>query len=346
MKITRILVCALLLLSLLLSVSACGYPEIESSEEELATVLTLDGKYEIPYEQYRFLFLSERGLLDKDEEAAFSALHEEVLEELCTFYATFSLAEKYGIDPYSKELNEAVKEGVKDTVEGGNGALSYAGVGDHDAYLEAIRASYMNDSVFRFLLRYRALEAKLGAKLRDEGIIRSDKESVLAYMNSEECVRVSWIYIPNTVLPNYTEADLAQKLESARAASDEEFLRMTHEVIPDTYTDAQLEAGFYLGRYQLDPYYEALTDAVFSLDLGETSNLVSSGDGVYIVRRLPKDAAYLDKAENLPDFTEYFLLNQYYKLLAEEAERLAQGVSYAERFYSLTLDGIRMPEKE
>lgn len=343
MKITRILLCAVLLLSLLAGVCACGYPAVESTEEEKATVLTLDGKYEIPYEQYRFLFLSERGMLDGDDTPDFSELDEESVEELCTFYAVLSLAEKYGIDPYGKEIDKAVKDGVKKAIEGGDGYLGY---GDFDTYLEKIGESFMNDSVYRFLLRYKTLEAKLAAHLRDEGILPSDKDSVLAYMRGEECVRVSWIYIPYTVLPNYTEADLAAKLARAKAASDEEFLRMTHEVIPDTYTDAQLETGFYLGRYQLDPYYEDLTEAVFSLDMGETSDVVHSGDGVYIVRRLPKDEEYLKKTQNLADFTEYFLLNRFYQMLHEEAERLEETVSFTALHGSLTLDGIKMPAKE
>jgi hypothetical protein len=119
---------------------------------------------------------------------------------------------------------------------------------------------------------------------------------------------------------------------------------MTHAVVPDIYTDAELDRGFYIGRYQLDAYYETLTETAFSLEMGETSSWIHSGDGVYLVRRLPKDESYLENGENLADFTEYYLLNSFYRLLSEESTRLASAAVYTDAHKELSFESIRMPE--
>lgn len=349
MKIFRYTLAFLLALALLVSSFGCGYAPVKSSEEELATVLRLDGTYDVPYELYRFYFLSELALSEQDpsklsgeeKEALFAELHQKTLEEIADVYAVLKLCEAHGIDVESKEFDEYVEDNITYAVEGSG---EYVGYGDHETYLAEIKKAYMNDSVFRFLLRYRRAEEKLGALLRDTGVLKSDRETVLSYMNSDDCVRVSWIYIPYTVLPGYTSNVLELMEAEAKAATDEEFLAMTHRVIPDAYTDDELDIGFYIGKHQLDPYYDALTETAFSLAPGETSGWIDSGDGRYLVRRLPKDARYLAEESNLADFTEYYLLESFYGMLAEEAERLASTVSLTDAFGGLTFDTVKMPE--
>lgn len=349
MKILRSLLTLFLILSLLLTAVGCGYAPVKSSKEELRTVLTLDGSFDVPYELYRFYFLSELALTeidpatlnDGEKASLFAELHQKTVEEISAVYAVLKLCDIYGIDVESREFDDYVKENVILAVEGNE---DYLGYGDHETYLAEIKAAYMNDSVFRFLLRYSHAEQTLGAYLRDTGVLASGKENVLSYMNSDDCVRVSWIYIPYTVLPGYTADMLSQMEAEAKAATDDGFLAMTHEVIPDSYTDEELDVGFYIGEYQLDPYYAALTETAFALALGETSSWIDAGDGKYLVRRLPKDESYLSDEKNLPDFTEYYLLNSFYRLLSQEAGRLAQTAVYTEVYETLSLDTVRMPE--
>ena len=352
MKTIRCFLALCLTLALCLSAVGCGYKPVKSTEEERETVLTLDGgAYAVPYELYRFYFLSELSLtgrsplgLSEAEKPGFLAqLRESVLEEITAVYAAFSLSMKHGLDPYDGKMDDLVDEGIISAIEGDD---VYLGYGDYDTYLAEIEKRYMNDSVFRFLLRYQAVEARLGAALRDSGVIASDPETVLAYMRSDACVRASWIYIPYAQLQAYTEAQLTDMALRAQVADDEEFLKMTHQVLPDTYSDAELDLGFYLGKYQLDPYYQNLTDAVFSLGMGETSGWVDAAGGRYLVRRLPKDEAYLSAEKNLADFTEYYLLNTFYGMLHEESLRLSTTVAYLPVFEGLGFDTVKMPDKE
>ena len=339
-----------LTLSLLLTVASCGYAPVKSSEEELATVLTLDGgNYNVSYELYRFFFLSELALSEKDpakltaeeKTALWNTLNERTVEEIAKIYAVLKLCKEYDIDVESREFDNAVKDGVIAAVEGDD---TYLGYGDHESYLAAIKKSYMNDSVFRFFLRYNYAERKLASLLRDTGVLKSDEATVMAYMRSDECVRASWIYIPYTLLPNFTAAQLSEMEAEAKASDNESFLRMTHTVISDIYTDKELDTGFYIGRYQLDPYYQTLTDTVFSLEMNETSGWIDAGDGRYLVRRLPKEEEYLGEQKNLADFTEYYLLNAFYGMLAEVGDALAQSVSYTDVYGTLSFDTVKMPD--
>ena len=346
MKTLRSLLAFALVLSFLLSLVGCGYTPVKSTKAETAVILTLDGGFSVPYELYRFYFLSElslaeidpAALTEEEKQAVFAETHQKALEEISLVYAVIKLASENGIDTESRAFDKYVKENVIAAIEGDE---NYVGYGDKATYLAEIEKAYMNDSVFRFLLRYRYAEEKLGAQLRDTGALGSSEENVLSYMNSDECVRVSWIYIPYTVLSGYTAQKLADMEADAKAASNEGFLAMTHKGLPDLYTDEELDRGFYIGKYQLDPYYAALTETAFSLEIGETSSFIDSGDGIYLVRRLPKDGAYLSDAKNLPDFTEYYLLNTFYGLLAEEGARLASSAVMTELFATVSLDTLQ-----
>lgn len=344
MRILRSVTAMLLLLSLLFSVVACGgYRPVKSSDEELATVLTLGGDLSVSYELYRFYFLSELSLSEKDpaqldeteKKALFDELHSAALDELAQVYAVVRFCNTYGIDIYSDEFDDAVDEEMK--------LLYEEQGGERDPYLSYLKSYNMNDSVCRMLVRLNYAEKKLGEHVRDAGIIKSDSVTVQNYIKSDECIRVTWIYISNASSLNYADRELDVIEAEALNATNTEFLRMTHNVLPEHYTDEELETGFYIGPYQLDPYYAELTEAAFSLEVGETTEWVRSGDGMYIVRRLPKDEAYMNDLSNLGDFTEYYLLNEFYKMLAEEADRLLTNVQYAEVFSTFSFDTLKMP---
>lgn len=354
MKIFRSVTAMLLLLSLLLSAVGCGkgYKPVKSTEEELATTLSFGKELDVPYELYRFYFLSELALSGKDpakmgaeEKAAlFAELQEKTLEELSYLYAIKSLCVKYGVDFYSKELDEKVQKVIDGLVDGTYG-------GDHEKYLADLAKSGLNDSAFRTIYRFELAERALGEHVRDKSIIKSDAHTVKKYIESDECIRVSWIFISDLMLANYNQMQLDTIEMEAQAVDNEAFLKMTHKVIPDAYTDEELERGFYIGRYHLDPQnFSALTEAAFALTEGETSDWVHSGEGLdhgegagmYLIRRLPKDEAYVNDTNNLADFAEYYLLNAFFQMVEEERARLLTGVKYDSSFSALSFDTIKM----
>lgn len=344
--------CFALFLALVLAfgLSSCAkYPMVSSSEEEKATVFTVDGEYKAPYELYRFAFLNAlrakgdmNGWGEAEKKAAFDECDAIAREEIARIYTVFSLCEKQGIDPYSREIDKSVEKAVENVIDD-----EISGFGDHDAYLKALRESYMNDSVFRLYMRLDICEERLARTMQLSSFVKEDDETVKAYFMSDATVRATWIYISYTsaAYDNHTDAMWNDLVERAKAASNEDFIAMAQGyLLGDLYHPDELEAGFYFGKHQLDAYYEALTETAFSLAEGESSELIHSGDGVYIVRRLPKDNAYIENEENMELLREYYLLDCFYRVIDEESERILGTLVPEAAYGGITLDSVKMGE--
>lgn len=339
----------LLAFSMLVSLTSCAkYPAVSSSKEERATVFTVDGEYEAPYELYRFVFLNvlaAKGDSSQWDEAEKKQVFDEcdaaARKEIARVYAVFSLCEEYDIEPYSKEINKAVNQAVADSIEAEDG-----GFGDYDTYLKVLSEGYMNDSVFRFYLRLDICEEYLAKAMHSASFVKEDDETVRAHFKGEDTVHATWIYIPysSSAYENFTDAMLTSLVEQAKEASDEEFVSMSQQFLQPLYMLDELAEGFYFGKYQLDPYYETLTNTAFALGVGETSDIIHSGDGIYIVRRLAKDDTYIEDESHIALLREYYLLDCFYRVLGEESTRLI-GTLKAEKAYgNITLDSVKMGE--
>lgn len=349
MKIVRSVLLFCLTLCLALSLFSCGYRAEPSTAEEAAAVMTLDGKYSVPYELFRFIFLQkkqaesggdENYFKDKDKEALFHAFSEEAEAEALKVYALFSLCEKYGIDPYSEEVEEEIEEEIALLIEGDDYT---AGYGNYKSYLADIKEQFLNDSVYRLYLRYDACERRLAAKLKADKVITSPWEDVFAYYYGDETVCVSWILIPYGNLGNYTEAMRQDLLNEAKGKTDEAFKQKAAEYAI-TQSAEELARGVYFGRYEYDELYDELVDTAFALEEGETSELFFSGDGLYILRRLPKDIQYISREENRDAFNEGYMLNLFGKMLADEEARLSETLVYTDTYRALDFDAIKMPD--
>ena len=337
----------LLLLTVLCLSSCAKYPAVSSTKEEKATVFTVNGEYKAPYELYRFAFLNALaskgdvgGWSESEKKAAFSDCDLVARREIARVYAIFALCKEYGIDPYSKDIDKAVKEAVTDAIEN-----EETGFGDYDTYLKALKEIYMNDSVFRFYLRLNICEEHLAGAMHLASFVKEDDETVKAYFKSDDTVRATWIYIPyGIVYDNLTDAMKSELVANAKAASDEAFVATAQGYLQPLYMPDELARGFYFGKYQMDFYYDALTKTAFSLAEGETSDLIHSGDGVYIVRRLAKEDAYIENKDNIELLREYYLLDCFYRILSEESEKALQTLKAEKAYEGITLDSVKMGE--
>ena len=344
-------VALLLCLSLLLTVSlcACGYKPVASTAEEGRAVFFLDGTHEVKYELFRFVFLqkkqaesdgNEEYFANKNKTELFERYAEEAEAEAAKVYAMFSLCSKYGIDPYSEEIEEEITETLKQTIKGDDATPGY---GSQKAYLEDIKSQFLNDSVYRLYLRYDVCERRLAAKLKQDDIIQAKWEDVFSYYNGEETVRDTWILIPYSNLEGYT-AGMKQTLwAEASEKSNADFTSMAAQYATIQSAE-EMATGIYFGKYEYDTLYKELVDTAFSLAEGETSEPFYSGDGLYIVRRLPKDVQYLADESNRDLLNEGYMLNAFGQMLAEEELRLLDAISYTDYYATLTFDSIKMSD--
>ncbi|MBO5755751.1 MAG: peptidylprolyl isomerase [Clostridia bacterium] len=333
-----------------LSFVACGYRPVASTEAESTPIFSFDGKHEVKYELFRFIFLqkkqAESGGDDayfegKDKAALLAEYVKEAEREAAKVYALFSLCEKYGIDPYAEEVEEEITAQVELAIQGSESEYGYGSV---KAYLKEIGEQYLNDSVYRLYLRYDICERLLSAKLKKDEVITAKWEDVFAYYYGEETVCATWVLIPYSNLSGYTEGMRRTLYEEAKLKSNDDFKKMAAEYAI-SQDPKELSTGLYFGHYEYDELYSELVETAFSLAEGETSEPFYSGDGLYILRRLPKDMLYLGNENNKEMLNEGYMLHLFGQMLAAEEERLLTTVTYGDAFSSITFDGVKMTEK-
>lgn len=335
---------------MLFSLCACGYRPVKSTKDESATVFSFDGKHEVKYELFRFLFLQKKQAESngddsyfegKDKNALFAEYAKEAEREAAKVYALFSLCEKYGVDPYAEEIEDEITETIKATIDGDE---TNEGYGSKRAYLDDIRTVFLNDSVYRLYLRYDICERLLAAQLKKDGVIGAEWADVSAYYCGDETVCATWVLIPYSNLGGYTEGMRRELYEQAKGKSNDDFKKMAAQYAL-TQSPDELAIGLYFGRYEYDALYQELVETAFSLEEGETSEPFYSGDGLYILRRLPKDLSYIADEDNREALNEGYMLGSFGAMLAEEEARLLSSVSYTETYEALVFDSVKMPEK-
>ncbi len=350
-----------LVLALLCGLCACGVRPVRSTAEEATPIVEL-GSYTVPYELYRYVFLMQKRAVDNgnaafwdtaDKEAYFATFDEAARAEILRVYSLFSLAEAAGLQPFGRAVTKQVKERLNEMV--GEGCV-YA---DRDAYLAGLQSNYMNDSLSRLYLRYDiCLEMLIHAYLV-EGKLDVSEDEALTYYDSENCVFVRWIYRPYSyeeyLVTHFNgdrqaaKAAMAEELASIRTqaavASDEEFTALAHQYFQDMYNDKEIERGFVVGKYEYSSYYDALTEACFALEEGETSGIVEAGDGYYILRRFEKPHYFSFDEDGMSAIVASCRNDMLYRLLAAEAERLEETAVYTDFYEQLEFDTVQMTKE-
>lgn len=318
------LIALLLALAALFTLFSCSdeYPPVESTEEESRVVmrLSVDGRtYDVKYELYRALFLSNKSTVDGGDDSVWSsenkaqyveAINKIILDKVSDIYACIHLAGKIGDDVYSNEYENRIKEYIRINVEG-NGSIT--GHGSYDAYLASLKDNYMNYSVSVLMMRYAyALERIKTYYYGDEsdpldkgGELSFTESDVKSFYTSDDCSRFLQAFMQKGVMTEEQIEDFRDILDSK--SSDMEvalsIIGNTTATATDLISDGKI-VGTVIGKYSLDnAYFSEYTEAAFSTPIGELSEVVtvegvSDGysDGYYILYRLDKSDDHFTEA--------------------------------------------------
>ncbi len=327
-KLSLTVAAILLILTLPAPLSACQkkYTPIPSSGEELRTVMTIGG-FEVPYEQYRYFFLGYKSELEKNNSeitpALESRLKKTVMETLRGVYATLSLCAEYGINIKDSDISEAVDEYINNTLE------EY---GEREKYTAALKEQNLNDSTFRFFTAVDICESNLFEKLTQElDVIPSDRDSVISYLESDAVVRIAHVFIQNDPQDNIEEnRTLANEVsQKALAGVDFELL------IKDYSEDFNLPPdGLYINHLDMPAEYE---NAAFNLSLNESSAALETDSGFYVLKRLPKDAEYIEN--NYQTLKSGYLESTFYTLIEEKRANIT--LTTTEFYKTLDINTIK-----
>lgn len=352
------IIIAILIFTLTLCATGCKnqkYPPIESTKEEARVVMTLlidNEKYEVKYELYRALFLSNRTAVDggdrsvwsgNDKEKYIEEINEIIKDKASKIYSVFHLAKSLGIDPYSKEIDEQITEYIRISVEGEDDTIGFGG--DYEAYLKSLNDAGLNYSTQELMLRYSILLEKIDEYYKgknDEvlGYVNSkydlSDEELRAYYFGNDCVRVLHAYMQEGVGGD-TEAkmeSIRNGISSAKSDIDIALYIINHTLVtPTDLIQNKKVSGITIGRYAIDENYESYREAAFSLSVGQTSKVIKvTGDDTeyYVIYALEKNEEHYNMCNN--EIKESFFDNLISKKLLEISDKLAANVTFEKSY--------------
>lgn len=339
-KFNRILT-ASLASALLMSVTGCGKEEkiLESSKEEQAVVMTIDG-YDVPMELYRYVALNykqqfEEGQssdmwLGEEGQAKLAELNESVDKSLIKLYTTLSLCRDYEIDAESAF--------VKDSVNTSMSIIYETYENNYEAYVDYLRDYNMNDSVYRFFIRNDILSEELVESMIRKGEIPVDDETLGVIFTGDDFIRIKQILIPSdngkTAEENYQTAEKIYK----KVQAGEDFDTLIKEYGGDLFMFNNPD-GYYMCK---GTYHQAFEDAAFSLAVGETSDIIETDAGYSILKRYEKESAYIDN--HFDDLAQSYIDSRYNLALEEREADLT--VSYTDKLADYSIFNLSMTTED
>ena len=321
---------------------------IASTEEE-SRVVGQVGKYEVKYEELRYVTLLNKRVLDKElgkyedldavkQHEYKKLLKERVYDDIRSNYVVLTLCEEYGIRTDSLILRMRVQDDIQNSVEESFG-------GDVSKYKEALKKEGLTDSFFRFTLRIDYLEMELQEHFVKNKIdIKYDESDLGGFieyvMGSEDWLRTIHAYYPK----QHQYIDVTQSASRAENAYTEVFAAVGDENRLEAMNDAIKSApfvsgfsmttdGIYFTYGQMGEKYE---EAAFALDEYGVSSVVETEDGYFVIMRLP-----LDEEDVKKQATELLAQYQFVPLkLREDEVRAGLKFEGNEYFDSISLIDI------
>lgn len=323
MKIKHIrYIVSLLAVSVLLAMLAsCAAKPVKSTEQEARVVGTI-GKFEVRYEELRYIVLnhkkdmalefgetvwSDPAMAEKYKEELTKRVNESIVSD---YYAVQAMADYYYVGGGAAAMmqEQAILDAVQETVE-----LAVDECGSFGKYKKLLEEQYLTDHLFRFYSAAEECATELFYILtQDLGEISSNDEYINDYMHSDKFIRTNHIFIKGATEENRR---LAEELREQIRESDE----MEYELIMlkgihcSDYT-LTTRHGKYFARYTSD-YGDEYETAAFALRKNRLSDVVETSDGYYIILRLELEEDYLK--QNYDDFKDDIMGSEFNSRLAE-----------------------------
>ena len=348
---------------LLLSLLSCGdYSPIKSSSLERSVVFKTED-YEVNYELVRHVFMSridefdmgDRTLWDGDgKETLWQSAFDSILPEILEIYATFDICMEWGLDPYSKDIDNTIDDYVKADVEGGYITGQYIeGFGSLDAYKEALKASASTDAVRRLYYRYSLCLTNLYTYIVEngaEGHVNVTDEELTNYLLGSDYAHINRLYIPFSGQPggNFAEKrasayDTISRLRSKLLLANTYDDMVKNAFIYSYSTDGavvdydQAEYGLWLGKYTTDSTYSSeLYDTIFTIGVGEISDIIETSTGFYVVYGMERGTSPLEIDRLKEGIRNLYVEESYNRQIKERVVVLQAQIAYQDLFYELT----------
>lgn len=297
--------------------------------DEQEKVVCHVGKYDVYYDELSYLVQIHRSdYIYRQSNSTDGGLADmqtyvtgEVYEDIKKNYAVLALCEKYGIETDSRSLKSEVNDKIKDIIDGDFD-------GDKKKYKKWLEENGLSDAYYRLVTKVNLLEEKLlDALVQNKSEIKYSLENYKDFISyakeSDDIMRTTHIYYPKYYkYKNVNVSETRRQVEAIAASfksieSDSERYDAFNDYIGrcpymvEGYTMETLD-GVYFTYGMMGEEYEDISRSLSEYD---TSDVIETDDGFYIIMRLPKDSAYIEKNGDL-------LLSSYQqaRLLVLEAD--------------------------
>ena len=332
-------IACLLLCCVLFMLGGCAAAREARPSRNANKVVATAGGLDIFYDELYYLAMSRIAeLKEQYGEAALSDAA--VMAELEGFVQDNLLTRNHALILVGKDLGIEIDEGeLGDEVdERMEQILTETFEGDRAAYIESLNEAYLTD---RYVRAYIATEELMASaiitELLESGKLSSDESTAMAYLKSDDVVRVYQVLIETR---NYVSAEAAlQKATELQArvaakaddAARESEMRLAMQF--STYVDDG--NGLYFARGEMEPAFEKAT---FALPLYGVSEVLEVDGGYSFVMRLPKDEAYME--EHLDSLYQ----KAYSVTLNKMVDEKLAGLTLSMTEYGSALDLANLPQ--
>ncbi len=336
-KIFSALLCAAMLISVL-SFASCS-----DDKKNMEVVGTVNG-YEVHYEELRWLTMQFKDRMeetygegiwdDKDTAEKYEEeLKDAVYSSIISNYAILTLCDELNqnspdgskfIDINGESEQEIVDEYVKGTIDE---------FGSKSKFRDGLEKNYMTENLYRFITGIDVCESILFKYYCNLAIIDDSAQAAIDYI-SENFIRTVHIYIENDKDDNVDEnRELANALRE-KIGNGEDINSLIEKYSEDKSSASA--NGYYFGK---GTYSEAYENAAFALNTDETSAVIETYSGFYIIKRLELDMGYIS-ANFLTGakFKDRYLLIKMDELVDECKATL----EFVPNEYGASLDLIKM----
>lgn len=286
LRITALFMTLLLFGSLM---TGCGYRSIAVNDEDLRAVGTI-GNYTVHYEELYYYTMACKEVLknrygaDIFDTAESSALYADELRELVysnitANYAILTMASgiQYGLSDIEHEIDPYLEDLVEE-------------IGGMHAYRKMLHENRMTDHLLRFQYGVNVLQSNVFySYVNYLGLIEADAKEICSIILDTDTY-IATLHIAVFKDNGKTDEENLAYLRNIQAMLDggEAF-----ETLAETYgedTELDLHYGYYFMKGEMQEAYET---AAFSLSVGETSDIVETEGGFFLIKRIEKQEEYV-----------------------------------------------------
>lgn len=249
----------------------------------------------------------------KSDSEEITEIEDMIVDKIVYFNSIKSYASELGLSIYDPLVSDGINASLADYKHH---------YGDLFAYI--LQSSNMTEETFLEFLYVSYFETELMNAITALSENISADAKAEAMMNDENFIRAAHILVED-------EESAKSIYDLAKSSSDDKFLELMNQYSLDE-GKSDYPYGYYFGKDQM---VESFDKAAYSLDIGETSDIVKSEFGYHIIRRLEKDQPYL--YENADFIFSDYINYKFYDDLNTISKSLKESCVYYPLYENIDL---------